>query len=107
MKSIYQNFTIAVCTLTVGAGMVLGGTPSAKNRQKVQQKRIEQGVENNSLTKAEALRLERNAAKIHRQTMRDRKDGGVFTPRERAKAQHRLNKQSKAIAKQKHDRQRR
>ena len=105
MKSIYRNFTIAVCTLTVGAGMVLGATPSAKNRQKVQQKRIEQGVENESLTKAEARRLERNAAKIHRQTMRDRKDGGVFTPRERAKAQRKLNKQSKAIAKQKHDRQ--
>ncbi len=107
MKSIFRHFTIAVCTLTIGAGFVLAEGPSTKNRQKTQQKRIRQGVQSESLTKAETLRLQRNAAKIHRQTVRDRKDGGVFTRRERAQAQQKLNKQSKAIAKQKHDRRRR
>ena len=103
MNSIYRHFTIAACTLTLGAGLVLGAGSSAKDRRKNQQKRIGQGVRNEELTKPEALRLQRNAARIHRQTAGDRKDGGVFTPRERAKAQRKLDRQSKGIAKQKHD----
>lgn len=59
------------------------------------------------LTPRETVRLERNSARIHRSIARDRRDGGVFTPRERAKAQKKLNKQSRAINRQKHDRQRR
>ena len=106
MNTLFRNITSTVCAFTLGAGLALGRpAPTVKNRQQVQQNRIHHGVNNGELTKRETLRLERNAARIHRQTKRDRIDGGVFTPRERAAAQAKLNKQSKAIAKQKHDKQ--
>lgn len=104
MKRIIQTALIAAFALTLGAGSALAANPgSVKNRQVRQQNRIAHGVRNGSLTPAETARLQRNAAFIHRSTKRDRIDGGVFTPAERAKAQNKLNKQSRAIARQKHD----
>ena len=98
---------VSVCTATLGAGLAFADHPSVANRQKVQQKRINQGVESGELTKKEALRLEKNAAKIHRSIAKDRHDGGKFTVKERIKAQKRLNKQNRAIARQKRDKQKR
>ena len=98
----------AMCAFALSMGAAAAETskpPTVKNRQVNQQKRIGQGVKSGELTKAETLRLERNAARIRRSTAKDRNDGGVFTRRERAKAQRKLNRQSGAIAKQKHDRQ--
>ena len=69
----------------------------------MQQKRIGHGVKSGELTKPEAVRLERNSARIHRSIRKDRVDQGVFTPRERAQAQRKLNRQSAAIARQTHD----
>ncbi len=97
----------AMCALTLGAGVAAAGPNNVKDRQVVQQKRINQGVRSGELTKAETLRLERNAARIRRSTARDRKDQGVFTPRERVQSHRKLNRQSRAIGKQKHDRQKR
>ena len=69
MNSIYRHFTIAACTLTLGAGLVLGAGSSAKDRRKNQQKRIGQGVRNEELTKPEyedlaTRRLPENDKKI-------------------------------------------
>ncbi len=77
--------------------------PTAKNRQIHQQKRIKQGAKSGALTRAETRRLERNAARIHVSTAKDRRDGGAFTPAERVEAQRKLNRQSRAIHKQKTD----
>ena len=101
MKRFARMLALGTCTLTLGAGLALAG--GAKGRQVHQQQRIGQGVRSGELTRPEARRLERNAARIHRSVVRDRIDGGVYTPRERTKAQHRLNKQSRAIHRQKHD----
>jgi hypothetical protein len=103
MKRFMRMVAMGACTLTLGAGLALAG--GVKGRQVQQQRRIAQGVRSGELTRAEARRVERNAARIHRSVVRDRVDGGVFTPRERAKAQRRLNKQSRAIYRQKHDAQ--
>ncbi len=104
MKKLTQWFTLGVCTLTLGAGLAFAKDPVAQ-RQERQQRRIGQGVSSGQLTKPETLRLERNSARIHRSIVKDRHDGGVFTPRERAKAQRKLNGQSRAIYRQKHDAQ--
>ena len=104
MKKLTQWFTVSICTLTLGAGLALAKDPPAE-RQKRQQRRIGQGVNSGELTKKETLKLERNAARIHRSVVKDRHDGGVFTPRERAKAHRKLNRQSRAIYRQKHDSQ--
>jgi hypothetical protein len=97
----------AVCAFALSAGVAVAETPTAKNRQIEQQKRIKDGVESGELTKPEARALERNARRIHRSTAKDRRDQGVFTARERAQAQRKLSRQSRAIARQKHDRQER
>ncbi len=102
MKRLGRMLMMGACTLTLGAGLAMA-SGNVKGRQVHQQRRIAQGVRSGELTRPEARRLERNAARIHRSVVRDRIDGGVFTPRERAKAQHRLNRQSRAIYRQKHD----
>ncbi len=102
MKKLTHWFTVGVCTLTLGAGLALAKDPVGQ-RQKRQQRRIGQGVNSGELAKRETLKLERNAARIHRSVVKDRHNGGVFTPRERAKAHSRLNKQSRTIYRQKHD----
>ena len=107
MRNVTRWLTAGLCTVTLGAGLAFADHHSAANRQKRQQKRIHQGVKSGELSGKETLKLERNAAKIHRSVAKDRRDGGEFTPRERVKAQKRLNKQSRAIARQKHDKQKR
>ena len=107
MRNKARWLTVSVCAATFGAGLALADDLSVAERQKNQQKRINQGVANGELTKKEALRLERNSAKIHRSVAKDRRDGGEFTAKERMKAQKKLNKQNRAIARQKHDRQKR
>jgi len=102
MKSLGRMLLAGACTATLGAGLALaGGNVTA--RQVHQQRRIAQGVRSGELTRAEARHVERNASRIHRSIVRDRVDGGAFTPHERAKAQRRLNQQSRSIYRQKHD----
>ena len=76
----------------------------AKREQK-QQERINQGVQNGSLTNREAHRLEAREASIEAQEQRDRADGGGYTAKEKARTNQRLNNTSKAIHHQKHDAQ--
>jgi hypothetical protein len=106
MTKLTRILAVAACSLTMGAGL-MAAAGNAPRRQVHQQRRIAHGVASGQLTRAEAHRLERNAAAIHRSIVRDRIDGGGFTPRERVKAQHRLNQQGRAIYRQKHDGQRR
>lgn len=103
MKRITRWLIVGFCSLTMSAGLALAAKPNVKNRQANQANRIRHGVANGSLTRSEARRLTRNQARLRRSVVRDRADGGVFTPRERVKARHRLNRQSRAIARQKHD----
>jgi hypothetical protein len=103
MKRFTRILSVAACVLTVGAGLALAAGANVKGRQVHQQRRIAQGARSGELTREEARRIEKNAAAIHRSVVRDRVDGGGFTPRERVKAQHRLNHQSRAIYRQKHD----
>lgn len=102
MKSLTRVLLVAVSTLTIGAGLALAGG-NVKARQIHQQSRIANGARSGELTRVETRRLERQAARVHRSIVRDRVDGGRFTPRERVQAQHRLNHQSRAIYRQKHD----
>ncbi len=79
--------------------------PVARQRQKNQQKRIGEGVENGQLTPRETAKLEREQAQINREIRRDKKTGGGLTPRERAKIQRDQNKASRDIYREKHDAQ--
>lgn len=79
-------------------------TTEVGKRQREQQERIGQGIENGSLTSREASRLEGREAATNGAIHRARADGSV-TPQERARINRLQNKNSRAIYRQKHDAQ--
>ncbi|MGH8805620.1 MAG: hypothetical protein ACREXN_12795 [Polaromonas sp.] len=79
-------------------------TPRIDQRQVNQQKRIDQGVASGQLTPQETARLEKREGKIAADEARAKSDGKV-THAERRRLRHEENHASKAIYKQKHDRQ--
>ncbi|MEC5216670.1 hypothetical protein RCH09_001623 [Actimicrobium sp. GrIS 1.19] len=89
------------------------GNPNSASSQRMQadtqrninqQQRIENGVKDGSLTKREAAKLERGQAKDSRIEARAGVDGHVGA-NEQARIQHNENRQSKRIARQRHDAQ--
>ncbi len=75
-------------------------------RQREQQKRIGEGIENGSLNAREASRLEKQETHVNREVARDRAaNGGTLTPDEKAKVNRQQNRESKRIYRQKHDAQ--
>jgi len=79
-------------------------TPGIDKRQANQQKRIEQGVASGQLTKREATRLEKRETKLEADKLAAKADGKV-TPQERKQLQKEANRDSKAIHREKHDKQ--
>jgi uncharacterized membrane protein YebE (DUF533 family) len=80
-------------------------TPRVDARQAAQESRIQQGTQSGALTGREAAKLERGQDKVQAMEGKAKADGRV-TPRERARLAKEQNKQSRNIAKQKHDKQR-
>ena len=100
-----------VVSMMMGA-LMLGGVSSvlAQNeineRQRNQQKRIGEGVENGSLTPAETARLEKQEAAIHHEVKTERQaNGGKLTAQERRQVNRQQNRESRRIYRQKHDAQ--
>ena len=101
---------LTVATLVLTSALALAQTPPTATprvdaRQDNQEKRIEQGVAQDSLTPRETRRLEREKQRISKAETRAKADGTVT-----AKERHRLHKAqdaaSRDIAHQKHDAQR-
>lgn len=87
--------------LMIAAGLVFIPAAEAGNlakRQARQRARITDGVRAGDLTRNEARSLRKSQSRIHRQIRRDRVDGLGLTPRERAKAERLLDRQSRRIA---------
>lgn len=78
---------------------------SINARERRQDRRIEQGERRGSLTYRESQRLERRDARLERQEARMRRSGGKFTVAERERLQHEMNRNSRNIYRQKHDKQ--
>lgn len=91
--------TIAAISLTSFAQTA---TPNIDQRQANQQARIEQGKATGTLSKREAARMEAGQAKVAGMKAGAKADGKV-TRAERAAIQKEQNKQSRRIAKQKRD----
>src|SRR3954468_14730704 len=110
MKGKLKMKRIAVSIMT--GALLLGGVSTAlaqneiNKRQRNQQKRIGEGVENGSLTPGETARLEKQEAAIHHEIKNERKaNGGTLTPQERRQINRQQNRESKRIYRQKHDAQ--
>ena len=94
---------VAILTVFFAAGALSQTrTPRVDARERHQQKRIEQGVKSGELTKGEVHRLERQEGRIKASEAIAKADGKV-TPRERAKLNHQLNRESKRIYRAKHN----
>src|SRR5919198_1963697 len=101
----------AITTLTVTFVCVFLGTLTAASAQNInarqarQQARIYRGIASGSLTLPEARRLETQEARIAAIEARDRRSGDGLSLRERRQLERDLNRESRAIYQQKHDRQ--
>ena len=100
--------TIMISLMT---GALLLGSASAvladnevNERQRNQQKRIGEGVENGSLTPHETAHLEKQEAAIHHEVKTDRKaNGGKLTAQERRRVNRQQNRESARIYRDKHN----
>jgi polyhydroxyalkanoate synthesis regulator phasin len=76
--------------------------PGIRGRIEEQQKRIDQGIASGSLTRQEADIVQDNLNRIRESEARMKADGRL-TPRERARLEHMLDRNSKMIYKEKHN----
>ncbi|MGH2372516.1 MAG: hypothetical protein ACRDIC_03440 [bacterium] len=99
---------IAVAALALAAAGMLTTTAHAASinqRQHHQAHRIAQGVHSGELTRRETARLLAQQAYIRVEEARYRRSGAGLSPWERLDLQRDLNRASRNIFRQKHDRQ--
>ena len=106
MKRLVCILLSVTFVLAIAASGFAQQTPSVDNRERRQQRRINRGVKNGTLTRREAARMERQQARTEKMEAKAKSDG-VVTRKERARLQHRENRTSRHIYRQKHDRQNR
>ena len=98
-----------VATVLSALALLAGATPAiagpVNQRQHRQERRIYQGVRSGELTFRETTRLQRQEARIAREEARYRRSGDGLSRRERLDLQRDLNRASRNIYRQKHDRQ--
>jgi hypothetical protein len=96
--------SIALFLLLGIAGVQAQSTPVVDQRQENQKERIKGGVKSGELTRAETKKLAKDQRELRRMERRAKADGDV-TAKERARLQHKENKNSRAIKRQKNDAQ--
>jgi polyhydroxyalkanoate synthesis regulator phasin len=106
--------TIVAFAIAVLPGLALAQTPvptpsdkagaRIDTRQANQQKRIDEGVKSGELTKKEATRLQNNQARIQKMEDKARADGKI-DKKEARQIERAQDRQSKAIARETHDKQ--
>lgn len=104
MKAIRSLLVVTLSLAVSGVALAGQGTPRVDREQVRQHQRIEQGVARGSLTRHEAMQLQRGQQRIARMEARAKADG-VVTRHERARLREAQAKESQRIQRQKHDRQ--
>lgn len=102
MRSKLLSFFIAGVFVLGLSAVSFAGQRGINYRERREQRRIGQGIRSGELTRREAARLEAGLARIRLHERFARRDG-VITPRERARLERELNRESRAIYRQKHD----
>ncbi len=97
---------VAIFPTTMLAQTTAKTYPSGINWREVrQQRRIRQGERSGALTRREAARLEAREARLNVHEAYARRSGGRLTAAERRRLQAQLNRNNRAISRQKHDQQ--
>jgi len=105
MKSM-RFVTVAVfAALALPAFAQTTSTPRVDQRQDKQQQRIDRGVKSGQLNQKEAARLEKGQARVQKMEDKATADGKV-TAKERRRIEAAQDKQSRKIARERHDKQR-
>lgn len=94
--------SMVMVALTISLASAGTATPRVEKREARQQARIAQGIRSGELTPHEAARLETGEAHIDRVEARAKADGKV-TPRERMRLNRMQNRESRKIARLKHN----
>jgi hypothetical protein len=105
MKTFKLLAVAALAASTLPAFAQTTSTPRIDERQANQAQRIEQGKKSGQLTRKEAARLEKGQARIQKMEDKAVSDGKV-TKKERRRIEHAQDVESRRIARQKHDQQR-
>ncbi|HYM33466.1 MAG TPA: hypothetical protein VEU47_19355 [Candidatus Cybelea sp.] len=93
----------AVVALSALPGYALAQTVQSETQRDInQQQRIDQGLQNGSLSTGEAAKLERGEANINRAESNALKDGSL-SPAEKARIQNMQNNESKQIYRDEHN----
>lgn len=92
----------AVAALSVAVADAHPVTPRVDRREARQHARIQQGVRSGELTPEEAARLRAGQGHVRRMERRAKSDG-VVTPGERVRLDHAQDRQSRRIARLKHN----
>lgn len=99
---------LAVCSMVFMLGVIGAqaqtSTPTVDQRQANQKDRIQQGARSGELTRAETANAVQDQRHIRRAERRAKADGKV-TKRERARLNHKQNKASRELRRNKHDAQ--
>ena len=99
MRKIASFVMAAVFVLGLSAVSMAG----INRREYREQQRINQGIRSGELTRREAARLEAGLARIRTDERFARMSGGGISPRERARLEREMNRESRYIYRQKHD----
>lgn len=99
MKKTARVLIAAVFVLGLSAVSMAG----INRREYREQQRINQGIRSGELTRREAGRLESGLARIKTDERFARMTGGGISPRERARLDREMNRESRSIYRQKHD----
>src|SRR5689334_10952226 len=103
-KLIWLTRTLAALSVLAIVSTAFAADPGVNSRQRVQRKRINQGVRSGELTRNEAKSV-RQEEKALREEERAYKSDGKLTAAERKDLHQDLNQTSKNIHQQKHDSQ--
>lgn len=103
MKTVRMLFAVAALAMfTTAAASAHPVTPRVDRREARQEMRIQQGMRNGQLTPREAARLQRGQRHVRRMECRAKADGFV-SMRERARLGHAQDRQSRHIARFRHN----
>ena len=97
------SFLVAAVFVLGASAVSMAGTRGINSREYREQQRINQGIRSGELTRREARRLEAGLARIRIDERYARSSGGGISPRERARLERELNRESRGIYRQKHD----
>lgn len=99
-----KSIILAIAAATTILGAVPAAAQSVDRREYRQEHRIVQGERTGALTRGEARRLQHREVRLRRTELRMRaRNGGYLTYRQRARLSRMENRDSRAIARLKHN----